>query len=109
MIPGGTCSRRWANSPNIAVSYSSTRSPLHMSCLPFVLSALQMSARVKKAIDGPPEEPAGLPKVPVDNAPIHPTEFKNVFVDKAARAKSKARIIGWQKAAGKPVPAGADA
>jgi len=109
MIPGGTCTRRWANSPNIAVSYSFTHPPLHKSYLRFTLSTFQMSARVKKAIDGPPEEPAGLPKVPVDNAPIHPTEFKNVFVDKAARAKSKARIIGWQKAAGKPVPAGADA
>jgi len=68
-----------------------------------------MSARVKRAIEGPPEEPAGLPKVPVDSAPIHRDEFKNIFIDHAARAKSKARILGWQKAAGKAVPAGADA
>lgn len=108
MYPGGTCTRRWANSPNIAVSSSFTLISLHASYLHLALYALKMSARVKKAIDGPPEEPAGLPKVPEDGAPIHRTEFKNLFIDKKERAKSRARILEWQKAAGKPIPAGAD-
>ncbi|KAH7106114.1 hypothetical protein BKA62DRAFT_688889 [Auriculariales sp. MPI-PUGE-AT-0066] len=84
MNPGGTCARRWADS-----------------------TIIQMTARHKKALDGPIPQPEGLP-IPAEYK-THEHEFKNLVFNATEKAKAVQRAIKWQKAAGKKVPDGVNA